>query len=298
MTAPLSGKVALVTGASRGIGKGIALVLAEQGATVFVTGRTLNEGDYYLPGTVGGTAAECDERGKQSGGKGIAVACDHGDDAQVAALFETIEREAGRLDILVNSATHLPENLLEPQPFWEKPLSDLQMWRVGARSYYTASWHAAKMMARQKSGLIVMISGYTGVTYTYGVVFGGTKALVDRMARDMAIELEPYGVAALSLWQGLTLTEKAQDNLARASDKMTSSVAGQAGSSVEHPGRVIAAMATDPQIMNRSGATYITAELADEYGIPDIDGRWVKSMRAKRGSPLWGPIRENDYHGK
>ncbi|TYC94355.1 SDR family NAD(P)-dependent oxidoreductase [Novosphingobium sp. BW1] len=298
MTASLTGKVALVTGASRGIGKGIALVLAEQGATVFVTGRTLNEGDYYLPGTVGGTAAECDERGKDSGGRGIAVACDHGDDDQVAALFDRIEREAGRLDILVNSATQLSEDLLEPKPFWEKPLSNLEMWHVGARSYYTSSWHAAKMMARQKSGLIVMISGYTGVTYTYGVVFSATKAIVDRIARDMAIELEPYNVAAISLWQGLTLTEKARDNLAKAADKMTTSVAGQSGSSVEHPGRVIAAMAADPKIMDRSGATYITAELADEYDMVDVDGKRIESMRSKRGSPLWGPVRENNYRGK
>lgn len=298
MTAPLEGKVALVTGASRGIGKGIAFVLAEQGATVYVTGRTVNEGDYYLPGTVGGTARECDRRGRGHSGRGIAVACDHGDDSAVAALFDRIECEQGRLDILVNSATRLPDDLLDPKPFWEKPLSNLDMWQVGARSYYTASWHAAKMMARQRSGLIVMISGYTGVTYTYGVAFGATKAIVDRIARDMAIELEPFGVAAISLWQGLTLTEKARDNLARMAGDMTASVAGQAGSSVEHPGRVIAAMACDPAIMDRSGATLITAELADEYGIVDIDGSRVPSMRGKRGSPLWRPIREVDYHGK
>ncbi|QIG78839.1 SDR family NAD(P)-dependent oxidoreductase [Stakelama tenebrarum] len=298
MNAPLTGKVALVTGASRGIGKGIALVLAEQGATVYITGRTVNEGDYYLPGTVGGTARECDERGAESGGRGIAVACDHGDDDQVAALFAQIDKEQGRLDILVNSATQLSEDLLEPKPFWEKPLSNLEMWRVGARSYYVCSWHAAKMMARQKSGLIVMISGYTGVTYTYGVVFSATKALVDRIARDMAIELEPYDVATVSLWQGLTLTEKAKDNLAKMKGKMTNSVAGQTGSSVEHPGRVIAALATDPDIMDRSGGTYITAEIADEYGVVDIDGSRIQSMREKRGAPLWQPIRKVDYRGK
>lgn len=298
MSAALTGKVAVVTGASRGIGKGIALVLAEQGATVYITGRTVREGDYYLPGTVGATAAECSERGKDSGGSGIAVACDHGDDDQVAALFAQVEREQGRLDILVNSATQLSEDLLEPKPFWEKPLSNLEMWEVGMRSYYTASWHAAKMMSKQQSGLIVMISGYTGVTYTYGVLFSATKCTVDRIARDMAIELEPYNVATISLWQGLTLTEKARDNLAKAAGKMTTSVAGQTGSSVEHPGRVIAALAQDPEIMKRSGGTYITAEIADDYGVVDIDGRRIESMRARRGSPLWGPIAENDYRGK
>jgi len=298
MSAPLAGKVALVTGASRGIGKGIALVLAEQGATVYITGRTVNEGDYYLPGTVGGTAAECDERGKASGGKGVAIACDHADDAAVAKLFEQIEREQGRLDILVNNAFLLSDDLLEPKGFWEKPLSNLEMWEVGVKSNYVAAWHAAKIMAPQKSGLIVAISGFAAVTYTYSVIFGTSKSAVDRMARDMAIELEPHNVASITLWQGLTLTEKAQDNLAKMGEKMTKSITEMQGSSVEHPGRVIAAMAADPDIMKRSGGEFVTAELAEEYGVTDIDGRTIASARSTRGSPIWKPISEVDYRGK
>ncbi|HUD29277.1 MAG TPA: SDR family NAD(P)-dependent oxidoreductase [Novosphingobium sp.] len=298
MSAPLAGKVALVTGASRGIGKGIALVLAEQGATVYVTGRTVREGDYYLPGTVGGTAAECDERGRASGGQGIAVACDHGDDAAVEALFARIASEAGRLDILVNNAFTLSDDLLEPKGFWEKPLSNLEMWDVGVKSNYVAAWHAAKLMAPQKSGLIVAISGFAAVTYTYGVIFGTSKSAVDRMARDMAIELEPHGVASLTLWQGLTLTEKARDNLARMGDKMTKSITSMQGSSVEHPGRVIAALAADPDVMKRSGGEYVTAELAQEYGITDVDGSTIASARESRGSPIWKPISEVNYRGK
>ncbi|MFA7587478.1 MAG: SDR family NAD(P)-dependent oxidoreductase [Novosphingobium sp.] len=286
----LTGKVAVVTGASRGIGKGIALVLAEQGATVYVTGRTVNPGDYYLPGTVGETAAECSARGTQSGGSGIAVACDHADDRQVAALFERVRREQGRLDILINNAFALSADLLEPQGFWDKPLSNLEMWDVGVRSNYVAAWHAAQIMVPQQSGLIVAICGYAAVTYTYGVVFGTAKSAVDRMARDMAVELKPHNVASISLWQGLTLTEKARYNLEKMADKMTTSITGQTGSSVEHPGRVIAAMAADPDIMKRSGATYITAELADEYGVTDIDGRRIESMRATRGSPVWQAV--------
>jgi NAD(P)-dependent dehydrogenase (short-subunit alcohol dehydrogenase family) len=292
-TGKLAGKVAVVTGSSRGIGRGIALALAEQGVTVYVTGRTVNPGDYYLPGTVGETAAECTERGKDVGGKGIAVACDHGDDAAVAALFDRVQTEQGRLDILVNNAFSLSDDLLEPKPFFEKPLSNLEMWDVGVKSNYVAAWHAARIMAPQKSGLIVAICGYAAVTYTYGVIFGTSKTAVDRMARDMAVELAPHNVASVSLWQGLTLTEKAKYNLANMADKMTSSITGQAGSSVEHPGRVIAAMAADPAIMQRSGATYITAELADEYGVTDVDGRRIESMRATRGSPIWKPIAEN-----
>jgi len=298
MSASLAGKVAVVTGASRGIGRGIALVLAEQGATVYVTGRTVTPGDYYLPGTVGETAAECTERGAGSGGKGIAVACDHADDAAVAALFARVKAEQGRLDILVNNAFQLSDDLLEPKGFWEKPLSNLEMWDVGVKSNYVAAWHAAQIMAPQKSGLIVAISGFAAVTYTYGVAFGTAKSAVSRMARDMAIELEPYNVASLVLWQGLTMTEKAKDNLAKMGDKMTASITSMKGSSVEHPGRVIAALAADPAVMKRSGGEYITTELAQEYGITDIDGSVIPSARATRGSPIWKPISEVNYRGK
>jgi NAD(P)-dependent dehydrogenase (short-subunit alcohol dehydrogenase family) len=180
----LANKVAVVTGASRGIGKGIALALAQEGATVYVTGRSVTPGAHPLPGTVGETAAECGARG----GKGIAVQVDHANDAQVAALFEQVRREHGRLDLLVNNAFSLPEDLTEPRPFWEKPLSNWEMVDVGVRSNFTAAWHAAQIMVPQKSGLIVATSGYVGVTYTYGVIFGMCKSAVDRMARDMAID--------------------------------------------------------------------------------------------------------------
>jgi NAD(P)-dependent dehydrogenase (short-subunit alcohol dehydrogenase family) len=284
--AKLDGKVALVTGASRGIGRGIALALASEGATVYITGRTVNEGDYYLPGSVGATAAECDARG----GKGIAVACDHADDAQVATLFEQIKRESGRLDILVNNAFIIPDDLLEPLGFWDKPLSNWDMMDVGVKSNFVAAWHAAQIMVPQKSGLVVNISGYAAVTYTYGVLFGTSKTAVGRMGRDMAVELKPHNVASITLWQGLTLTEKAKDNLAKVAEKMTTSITGQKGSSVEHPGRVIAAMACDPDIMARSGGEFITAEIARDYGVTDDDGTWVESMRETRGSPIWQPV--------
>ncbi len=283
----LAGKIAVVTGASRGIGKGIALALAAEGATVYVTGRTVAPGSGPLPGTVGETADACTLRG----GSGIAVAVDHRDDAQVAALFDRVAREQGRLDILVNNAFALPADLTEPEPFWEKPLSNLEMFEVGVRSNFVAAWHAARIMAPQRSGLIVAISGYVGVTYTYGVLFGTCKAAVDRMARDMAIELEPYGVASLSLWQGLTFTERAERNIAR-NPAMTASIVTNplVGCSPEYPGRVIAALATDPALLRRSGGTFITAEVAQDYGITDIDGKQVPSLREQRGAPIWKPI--------
>jgi NAD(P)-dependent dehydrogenase (short-subunit alcohol dehydrogenase family) len=283
----LSGKVAVVTGASRGIGKGIALALAGQGATVYVTGRSVTSGDNPLPGTVGETAAECDRRG----GRGIAVQVDHGDDAQVAALFAQVKREQNRLDILVNNAFSLPDNLTDPNPFWEKPLADWEMIDVGVRSNFIAAWHAAKIMVPQQSGLLVAISGYTGVTYTYGVLFGMAKAAVDRMAHDMAVELKPHHIASISMWQGLTFTERAERNLANIPGlKGRSATRPEDGCSPEFPGLVIGALATDPAVMQRSGGTFITAELAQEYGITDIDGRVIPSLREKRGAPIWKPV--------
>ena len=281
----LSGKVAVVTGASRGIGKGIAVALAEEGATVYVTGRTLTPGVSPLPGTVGETAAEVDRRG----GKGVAVQVDHADDAQVAALFEQVAREQGRLDLLVNNAIAIPPELTQPGPFWEKPLSNWEMFDIGARANFIAAWHAAKIMAPQRSGLMVAISGYVGVTYTYGTIFGVTKTAADRMAHDMAIELKPHNVASLSLWQGFTYTERAQENL-KTVPGMASQLNSAVGSSVEFPGRVIAALAKDPAVMARSGGTFINAELAQDYGVTDIDGRTIPSLRAERGAPIWTPV--------
>ena len=285
--ATLTGKVAVVTGASRGIGKGIAEALGAQGATVYVTGRTAAAGTHELPGTVGETAVEVDRRG----GHGVAVQVDHADDGQVAALFDRVHRDHGRLDILVNNAFALPEDLTDEKPFWEKPLEYWAMVDVGVRSAYVAAWHAARIMVPDRTGLIVAISGYTGVTYTYGVVFGMCKTAVDRMARDMAVELEPHRVASLSLWQGLTYTERAQRNLA-ANPAMTSQTVTNpvGGCSPEFPGRVVAALAADPDVMRHSGGTFITAELAAEYGVTDVDGKVIPSMRAERGSPIWQPI--------
>ncbi len=281
----LAGKVAIVTGASRGVGKGIALALAEQGATVYVTGRTVQAGVHPLPGTVGDTAAEVDRRG----GRGIAVQVDHRDDAQIAALFEQVRREQGRLDILVNSAMSIPQEMTRRMGFWEKPLSNWEIFDTGVRAAFIAAWHAAQIMVPQKSGLIVALSGYVGVTYTYDTIFGTTKTATDRMARDMAIELKPYNVASLSMWQGFTFTELARENL-KTVPGMASQLNTAAGSSAEFPGRVIAALARDARIMEKTGGTFISAELAREYAITDIDGRVIPTLRAERGAPIWQPV--------
>jgi len=281
----LAGKVAVVTGASRGVGRGIALALGDAGATVYVTGRTVTAGTSPLPGTVGETAREVERRG----GVGLAVRVDHANDTQVAALFEQVKRDHGRLDILVNNAISIPEELTQPGSFWEKPISNWEMVDVGLRSNFVAAWHAAKIMVPQKSGLIVALSGYVGVTYTYSVIFGTCKSATDRMARDMAIELKPHNVASMSLWQGLTFTERAHENLKKVPGMATQLVSA-AGTSVEFPGRIIAALAADANVMKRSGGTFINAELAKEYGVTDVDGNTPPSLRAQRGSPIWTPV--------
>lgn len=285
MSSALAGKVALVTGASRGLGKGIACALADRGATVYVTGRTVHPGGHALPGSLEETVAAVEARG----GRGVAVAMDLLDDAQIAAVFERIARDEGRLDLLVNNAMAIPDSMTRREGFWEKPLDDeWEVWDTGVRAAYIAAWHAARIMVPRGSGLIVGISGYVGVTYTYDVMFGTTKTATDRMMRDMGHELRDTGVTAVSLWQGFTYTERATENL-----KNVPGMAGQlnsaVGSSPEFPGRVIAALALDPQLKARSGGTFINAELAAEYGVTDSDGRTIPSLRETRGAPLWAP---------
>ena len=281
----LSGKVAVVTGASRGIGKGVALSLGAEGAIVYVTGRTTTTGTHHLPGTVGETAAEVDRRG----GCGIAVRVDHAKEEDIAALFDQIRREQGRLDLLVNNAIAYPPGLTEAKPFWEKPLGDWEMIDIGARGYYVAAWYAAKIMAAQKSGLIVNISGHAGARYSLSPLLGVCKSAVDRMAHDMAIELKPYNVATVSFWPGFTFTERAKESLQKVAGLATR-VHSASGNSQEFPGRAIAALAKDPEIMKRSGGTVIAAELAEEYGVTDVDGNVVPPPREQRGAPIWNPI--------
>lgn len=287
----LNGKVAVVTGASRGIGKGIALTLAEQGAVVYVTGRTMHPAKGApLPGSIAETVEQCNERGRRSGGRAIGVSLDLMDDASIASLFDQVRGESDRLDILVNNAMAIPDSMTQKIGFWDKPLSEeLQILDTGLRAAYIASWHAAKLMVPQESGLIVNLSGYVGITYTYDVLFGTTKTAVDRMARDMAIELKPHQVTSISLWQGFTFTERAIENL-KSVPGMAEQLKSASGSSPEFPGRVIGALASDERVLNRTGGTFINAELAAEYGVTDIDGRVVESLRDQRGSPIWDPV--------
>jgi NAD(P)-dependent dehydrogenase (short-subunit alcohol dehydrogenase family) len=180
-------RVVVVTGASRGAGKGIAIALGQTGATVYVTGRSREEGDAPLPGTVFATAAAV----TAAGGQGIGVICDHADDEQVAALFERVKLEQGRLDILVNNATALPDSITQAGPFWEKPLDQLQLLDVGLRSHFVAAWYAAPLLLAGGRGLIVNTSSFGGRIYMHGPAYGAGKAAVDKMSHDMAHDFRP-----------------------------------------------------------------------------------------------------------
>ncbi len=204
-------KIALVTGASRGAGAGVARGLGELGYTVYVTGRSVSGSEAKgwdgtpLPGTIGETAAEITKRG----GKGIAVACDHADDAQVARVFEQIMAEQGRLDMLVNNAAYMHPQLIEKKPFWEKELAAQYILDVGLRSAYVASWHAARIMVKQGSGLIAFTSSFGASCYMHGPAYGAQKAGLDKLAHDMEHDLRGTGVAAVSIWLGPQITERA-----------------------------------------------------------------------------------------
>ncbi len=262
----LSGQVAVVTGASRGVGKGIALGLGEAGATVVITGRSLEDKGGDRPGTIQATADEV----TAIGGKGIAMRCDHANDAEVVDLFARVRRELGRVDILINNAFTAPDKPIFDGKFWEYPVGLWdQLMHVGCRGHYVCSHTVAPMMIEQKRGLIVNVSSFAGMSYVFNVAYGVGKAAVDRMAKDMAVELAPVGVTAVSLWPGVVRTEYLQAVSARGEVPFGL----RNGESPQLSGRAVAHFAADPSREKRNGEVLIVAELAKHYGFTDIDGR-------------------------
>ena len=262
----LEGKVAVVTGASRGIGRGVALGLGEAGATVYVTGRTLSDGDSELAGSLESTR----EAVSEAGGEARVVRCDHTRDEQVESLFARVLDESGRVDVLVNSVWGGYERMSEDGvftfalPFWEQPWWRWDaMFQAGVRAAYVASALAARSMVRARSGLIVNISALAARKYLGKVAYGVSKAATDKLSSDMAEELREHGVAVVSLYPGLVRTESV---IAAGIFDLSNS------ESPQFLGRAVAALAADANVLARSGQTLVAAELAREYDFRDIDG--------------------------
>jgi NAD(P)-dependent dehydrogenase (short-subunit alcohol dehydrogenase family) len=276
--ANLKDKVALVTGASRGVGKGIALGLAEAGATVYVTARTVEEGKaaVALPGTIHQTVREIE----QLGGRGIAMPCDHRDDVQTRRLFDRIVAEQQRIDILVNNVWGGYEFYNNGTQFWtEKGFWTVPMSRwdnafaAGVRAHYLCSVLAAPHMIARRSGLIVNVSALAALSAAGGAWYSVSKHADAHMATCMAHELKPHDVAVVALLPGLVRTEAVRKAAAHFDLSNSESPTFQ--------GRVVAALATDPNVMSKTGRWLLTAELAEEYGVSDVDGKRPRSLRSE-----------------
>lgn len=286
--ATLKDCVAVVTGASRGAGRGIALELGAAGATVYVTGRSTRQepAQSYgqlmawsdlkqLPGSIEETAEDV----TRAGGHGIAVRCDHTREDEVAALFHRIEKEQGRLDLLVNNAWGGHENFdgIFQAPFWERPMVHWDsMFDRGVRNHLLASRLAAPILVRQGKGLIVTTTFWDRDRYMKGnLLYDLAKSTMTRLAFGMAQELKPHGVASVAVSPGWMRTEfvLAGHHTDEAHWRERPELAGT--ESPRYVGRAVAALAADPRIMDRTGRALRVGDLAREYGFTDVDGRVV-----------------------
>lgn len=261
--------VAVVTGASRGAGLGIAHALGSHGCTVYVTGRTEQAGESNLAGTIHETATLV----TAAGGEGIAVRADHSDDEQVRALFNQIGARHGRVDILVNNAAIIRDEMMGPTKFWDEPVHVIDTLDVGVRSSYVATVYAAPLMLPRGGGLVVFTSGSGAAQYTFGPAYGVPKAAVDKMAADMAVDFHDRDIAAMSIWMGALRTERLRKIVAANRAQLGHVL--DAAESPELTGHVIWALYNDPNRMQVSGRTLTTADLASTYNITDHPDRDV-----------------------
>ena len=267
----LKGQIAVVTGSSRGIGKGIALALAEQGCTVYATGRTIGDGDR----TIDTTARLVTE----AGGEGHAIRCDHGDDDDIARLFEQIGQEAGRIDILVNNVYKIPSPPAWGGGYWDHPISiwDDQV-GIGLRAHYVASWHAARLMFESDNARMLNVSSPGGQSYHFSSSYGAGKAGLDRLTADMAIELEPKGIPACVLYPGSVSTEFIQD----AAEEQ-----GMDLSQSQTPllvGRAATSLLMSDDMMSRTGTIQWVEDLIAEFDLFDENGSRPTAKYAQRNS--------------
>ncbi len=267
-------KIALVTGASKGLGRGIARALGSKGMTVYLSGRD--------EAALEAAAEEVTD----AGGKGVVARCDHGDDAEVKTLFQRISNEQGRLDLLVNNAAAVhAQELAAPGPFWEKDLKLVDMIDVGLRSNYVASFYAAPLMIKSGGALIVNISFYGAASYFHGPAYGAAKAGTDKMVHDMAIDFADTDVVVVSLWPGYILS----DMIKALPEEHKSAELKAMLPEFETPefsGMVIAALLDDPDCKAYSGKALIGARLGKQYGIRDLDGKQPRDWSELHGEPL------------
>lgn len=273
----LKGRIAVVTGASRGAGRGIALALGEAGATVYVTGRSVRGGETTenLPGTIEDTAETVTARG----GTGIAVRCDHTVDSDVEGLFARVLREQGRIDLLVNNAWGGYEQhdyRKFAAPFHEQPLRHWDgMFSAGVRAALVASRLAASLMLQQKHGLVVNITAWDRDKYLVNLFYDVAKSAINRMTYGMARELRPHNIAAVALAPGFIRTERVAAAFEAAGNRDYLNFT----ESPEYVGRAVAALASDQNVLEKSGKVLAVGDLAEEYGFTDIDGRRIPAFR-------------------
>jgi len=267
----LQGRVCLVTGAARGIGRGIALQLGEAGATVYITGRTKSNLD------------ECAKEIKARGGIPVTVQMDHGVDSDVEALFKRIQEEhKGRLDVLVNNAYAGVNTIFTStgKKFWDTPAAETwdSINGVGLRGHYLCTVYASRLMVEQQNGLIVNVSSMGGLKYLFNVAYGIGKAACDRMAADCGHELKKKGVTMISLWPGPVKTEYIQENLMNDPDNKMK-VGFENGETVEFAGKAIVALAGDKNVIKKTGRILQTMDLSKEYGFTENDGSLPMNFR-------------------
>lgn len=283
---PLRGRVAVVTGASRGAGRGIAVELGAAGATVYVSARSTRaapaqtysrilglSGLATLPGTIEDTAEEVE----RAGGRGIAVRCDHTREEEVAALFARVRDEAGRLDVLVNNAWggHETFDGVFEAPFWERSIEHFDaMFDRGVRNHVLASRHAAPLMVAARRGLIATTTFWDRDRYLRGnLYYDLAKAAMTRLAFALAQELRPHGVASVAVSPGWMRTEFVLAGHRTDESHWRDVPALARTESPRYLGRAIAALAADANVLARSGNALRVADLAREYGFTDVDGR-------------------------
>jgi dehydrogenase/reductase SDR family member 1 len=305
----LSGKVALVTGASRGIGRATAVELGARGAKVYVTARSVEAPAPGMVGTLSETVAEVDA----AGGTGVALGCDHADDDQVAAVIDQIADAEGGLDVLVNNVLPSPDTVSAAgpgqggSPFWQTPVDVWDaLFTVAVRGHYVCTQKAMPLLLK-RDGLIVNISSAGAVKYFFSPLYGAGKAAGYRIMLDMAHELKDTAVSVMSIWPGIVRTEltgalfeqnpmmlttffrEAWAGFPDIEERLASLGPQDMVALTESPhfaGRAVAALAADPAVGKKSGRALAVVNLADEYGFDDVDGRRPDSFRFREGA-LW-----------